>query len=94
MTAYFRIMEEIKAEWASEKREATFFELAEEIDRRLKELENIEWTVGFRDRGMGHGDFGVVTKEGEYLIVECAWQRLAEYIVTIHNEKLESNNGT
>ena len=36
MTAYFRIMEEIKAEWASEKREATFFELAEKCEKEEK----------------------------------------------------------
>lgn len=47
-----------------------------------------KWAVGFRDRGHGHGDFAVITKKTRILLVECAYEMLAEHIVQLHNKSL------
>ena len=48
-----------------------------------------KWAVGFRDRGLGHGDFGIVTASNE-VVVKCSDQGLAEHLVYVHNKWLES----
>lgn len=50
---------------------------------------NHEWTVGFQDRGMGHGDYAVMTKETNLVIAECATAQIAQHICDIHNKSLE-----
>jgi hypothetical protein len=55
--------------------------------RKLVEQHDEDWAVGFKDRGLGHGDFAVLTKDGT-LIAECPTKEIAEYIVSIHNSRL------
>jgi len=43
-----------------------------------------KWEVGFKDRGLGHGDFGVINTKGA-LIVEAPSFEIAEHIVNAHN---------
>ena len=52
-----------------------------------EEMITLEWTLGFKDRGIGHGDFGVVTSEGT-LVVECPNIVVAEHIINLHNKEL------
>jgi hypothetical protein len=47
-----------------------------------------KWTLGFKDRGLGHGDYAVVTVKNA-LVVECPNKEIAEHIIEIHNAYLE-----
>ena len=47
------------------------------------------WALGYRDRGMGHGDFAVVVEGSHELIVEAPSQEVAEHIMTTHNSLLD-----
>lgn len=78
-------MERVKQEWRETNPEGTMMELAEEVNRRLDEVLSKRWAIGFKDRGMGHGDFGVIVEETGDLVVECGWRECAEHIVKIHN---------
>jgi len=65
-----------------------------------------EWFLGFHDRGLGHGDFAVVTEEN-MPIVKCGdtlqstlsgkpaittGKELAEHIIELHNCSLKRKN--
>jgi hypothetical protein len=43
------------------------------------------WKVGFNDRGLGHGDFGVITEQGDLVIPDLD-QQIAEHLVELHNK--------
>ncbi len=45
------------------------------------------WAVGYKDRGLGHGDFAIIT-EDDILVIECPSQDVAEHIVDLHNRTL------
>jgi len=49
---------------------------------------SVKWAVGFKDRGLGHGDYSAIT-EGGALVVECPDRAVAEHVVKIHNQQLE-----
>lgn len=54
------------------------------LDRVLKN----RWCVSFRDRGMGHGDFGVSVRLGTSLVLivgDLPYKELAEHICQVHN---------
>lgn len=50
-----------------------------------------EWKLGFKDRGLGHIDFGIITKKEE-LIVGNMDGSIAEHIVEIHNKYLKEQS--
>lgn len=54
------------------------------INNKVLEQLLVRWEVGFNDRGMGHGDFAVITEDG-LRIVECPNKEFAEHIVELHN---------
>ena len=65
------------------------FEVAEKIDQLVQESMTLEWSVGFHDRGMGRGDFGVIVKSTEALLFECGpLKNLADHLVKVHNDSL------
>ncbi len=47
------------------------------------------WALGYRDRGMGRGDFAVVVEGSDELIVKTHLQEVAEHIITTHNSLLD-----
>lgn len=51
----------------------------------VKKILSKEWAVGFRDRGQGYGDFGIVIKDTNVLVLECPNREIAHYIVGLHN---------
>ena len=55
--------------------------------KSVRALLGAKWSVGFKDRGLGHGDFAVLTKIGE-LVVECPNKEIANHIVRLHNSDL------
>ena len=59
-----------------------------ELGKRIKTVTKCKWFVGFRDRGLGHGDFAVMTKfKGkDILVVECSDREIADHICKVHNE--------
>jgi len=62
------------------------------------------WTVGFNDRGLGHGDFAVMVKGEPSILAECkdvfesatpplgmcitTGGEIAHYIVKLHNKEI------
>ena len=60
-------------------------EAGEELAKRTKQLLESDWEVGFRDRGMGHGDYAVLGKyKGKSIVVcECPSLQVAQYIVNL-----------
>jgi hypothetical protein len=58
---------------------------ANELENRTQKLLESEWEVGFRDRGMGHGDYAVITKyKGKTIVVcECPSLQIAQFIVNL-----------
>lgn len=63
-----------------------------ECDAILKK----KWYIGFKDRGMGHGDFAVITKKN-LVVVECPTREIADHICKLHNDSLPNRkvkNGT
>jgi hypothetical protein len=69
-----------------------FEELTKQYFDNIDEILNEEWAVGFKDRGLGHGDFGVVTLVKNTLVVETSGREIAEHISKLHNEFLEKND--
>jgi hypothetical protein len=61
------------------------------IEAQIKDWLNEEWAVGFKDRGMGHGDYAVVLKSDNTIIIAESGNspHVAEYLVKLHNESLE-----
>lgn len=51
------------------------------------------WTLGWRDRGLGHGDYGIMVG-GKLMIGDLACGDLAEHIIDLHNRWLEDQNGS
>jgi hypothetical protein len=63
-----------------------------EMGRALEEINSQEWALGFRDRGMGYGDYAVIVKETDVLIVECPYYEIAKHIIKLHNESLKKES--
>jgi hypothetical protein len=49
-----------------------------------------KWTVGFRDRGNGHGDFAVITTKGDFVTGPCSHE-VAGHIAKVHNDAREKS---
>jgi hypothetical protein len=62
----------------------TLEELAAQEEEKQKKLIEAKWMVGFKDRGLGHGDFGVITAKGEFIVGPCSHE-IAGHIVEVHN---------
>lgn len=60
-------------------------ELAAKLEAEQKKIIEAKWMVGFKDRGLGHGDFGVITAKGEFVVGPCSHE-VAEHIVKVHND--------
>ena len=91
------IMEQVKAEYKDDGKEHTWDEFGQETERRMQELLKKEWSVGFKDRGLGHGDYAVIIKtdgdEIPLVVVECGnFPAVAEHIVEAHNAFIENQN--
>lgn len=53
-----------------------------------EEMIAAKWEVGFRDRGHGYGDHGIIWSEG--LVVECPSYEVAVHLTHLHNKYIES----
>ena len=61
-----------------------------------------KWALGFSDRGLGRGDYGIIEElpEGNdedlgvptTLVIERLDRELAEHIIELHNQALERTN--
>lgn len=86
---YGSIFQAVKDEFRGTDR--TNEEFSDEIDRRMKHVLTVPWSVGFHDRGMGHGDYAVLAEGHSPPVVECGADGagLAEHIVKAHNAWIE-----
>lgn len=50
-----------------------------------KEMIESPWSIGFKDRGFGFGDFAVMVDEMPIVIAECPNREVAEHIIELHN---------
>ncbi len=48
----------------------------------------LKWELGFHDRFLGHGDYGIITAKGK-LLIPALDKQLAEHIVGVHNGSIE-----
>ncbi len=51
----------------------------------------LKWELGFHDRFMGHGDYGIITGKGK-LLVPAIDKELAEHIIKVHNDSISSTD--
>jgi len=58
------------------------------IPAQVQPVVMLKWTLGFHDRFMGHGDYGIITEKGE-LVVSLVDRELAEHIIRMHNDSLK-----
>ena len=63
--------------------------IAEAADK-INSVIDVEWDLGFQDKGHGHLNFAVIVKDKETLVVECESKEIAEHIVEIHNKRKEN----
>jgi len=47
-----------------------------------------KWELGWKWRGLGHGDYGIIT-EDQVLILPCPSKEIAEHIITLHNNNMK-----
>lgn len=74
------------------------------INNREKYIQESRWTVGFHDRGMGRGDFGVILENDDFdwsqwksehdcylknFVIKCPLESIAQKIAQDHNLTLE-----
>jgi len=52
------------------------------------DLLKTKWVLAFRDRGLGHGDYAIMTPNQD-LVVECPSKEVANHIVELHNAVLK-----
>jgi hypothetical protein len=48
----------------------------------------LRWKLGYKDRGMGRGDFAILTQDTEELVVECPCREVAEHLIGLQNQGL------
>jgi hypothetical protein len=54
-----------------------------------------EWVLAYQDRGMGHGDYGVMVDENTGIpknftfVCSCQSRDIAEHIIQLHNASLK-----
>ena len=51
-----------------------------------EEMLNVKWDPAFKDRGFGHGDYGIMANG--ILILECPNEEIAYHIINLHNESM------
>lgn len=61
----------------------------EDLKKKEKKMLSSVWDIGFRDRGLGHGDFGVIVKKTGEIVVECPNHAIAGHIVELHNNSIK-----
>jgi len=61
--------------------------LAEFDARRANQLKQ-KWALAFNDRGLGHGDYGIVAQNNDELIIGGLTQELALHLIELHNKSL------
>lgn len=70
--------------------------LAQELLEAQQQIIKSRWAIGYRDRGLGHGDYAVVVEDDgkapAKVVVECDSKLIAEHIIEIHNEGLTNAN--
>lgn len=64
----------------------------------MKNPIKVLWTLGYLDRGMGRGDYGIITKEKQRpgtpeVIVPRIPLDLAEHLIGLHNADLRAKRG-
>ena len=59
---------------------------SKEYDRLLVVIKKNRWRLGFKDRGLGHGDWAVIVKVSrkDIVVVECPCRAIAEHIIESH----------
>ncbi len=83
MTLQEFIMSELRR-----KKPADMIAAEKHIQRLLSRVLKNRWTVSFRDRGMGHGDYGVSVRLGKSLVLivgDLSYREIAEHICQAHN---------
>lgn len=63
-------------------------EFIDAVESIVKEIMSREWMLGYKDRGMGHGDFAVLDSVTSFTVLECASRELAEHVIELHNKSL------
>jgi hypothetical protein len=65
------------------------------LDRMVREeVEKFEnnckkkWALGFNDRGLGHGDFGIIIDGTSEVVVAPLDSIYARHIISLHNASL------
>lgn len=51
-----------------------------------------KWALGFRDRGLGHGDYGVIIEASGELLLPDVTRDVAQHIIDLHNASLVHEN--
>ncbi len=51
-----------------------------------EEILKDKWTLGFKDRGLGYGDYAVMMDKE--VLVKCPSKEVAEHIIDLHNKSL------
>ena len=59
-----------------------------EVKRRIRRIRDSRWSIGFKDRGHGHGDFAVLASSGRLLVAEVETKELAQMLIKQHNSHL------
>ncbi len=49
-----------------------------------EEMIKSPWSIGFKNRGLGHGDYAIMIDE--MLVVECPSYEVAKHIIELHNK--------
>lgn len=51
-----------------------------------------EWSIGFKDQGLGHGTYGVLIADTNDVVFEDLEKEIAEHLIEIHNKSLKVKN--
>ena len=83
----YKLIEQLLEKTKTENPNVTFKEINQIMVDALEALLTVKWEVGFKDRGMGHGDFAVIA--GDLVIVECPAKEIADHIAEAHNRMIK-----
>jgi hypothetical protein len=76
------------SDWAKRKKSSHRVELIDFINKCIERVVKAKWQVCSRDRGMGHGDYGVSAKVGKQVVLivgDLPYKELAQNICDTHN---------
>ena len=54
----------------------------------MNDIIKTKWELGYYDRGMGRGSFGILAENTKIVIIPELNKELAEHIINSHNESL------